>query len=29
MDAAGDSTVDAHEYGVKRMLRVGVIPITL
>jgi nicotinamidase-related amidase len=29
MDAAGDSTVDAHNYGVKRMLKVGVIPITL
>lgn len=29
MDAAGDSTVAAHEYGVKRMLQVGVIPITV
>jgi nicotinamidase-related amidase len=29
MDAAGDSTVDAHNYGVKRMLQAGVIPITL
>lgn len=29
MDAAGDSTLDAHEYGIKRMLQVGVIPITL
>jgi nicotinamidase-related amidase len=29
IDAAGDSTVDAHNYGVKRMLQVGVIPITL
>ena len=29
MDAAGDSTPDAHEYGVKRMLQAGVIPITL
>ena len=29
MDAAGDSTLDAHEYGVKRMLQAGVIPITL
>lgn len=29
MDAAGDSTIDAHNYGVKRMLKAGVIPITL
>lgn len=29
MDAAGDSTLPAHEYGVKRMLQAGVIPITL
>jgi nicotinamidase-related amidase len=29
MDAAGDSTLDAHKYGVKRMLQAGVIPITL
>jgi nicotinamidase-related amidase len=29
IDAAGDSTVDAHKYGVERMLQVGVIPITL
>ncbi len=29
MDAAGDSTVDAHKYGVKRMLQVGVVPLTL
>ena len=29
IDAAGDSTRDAHEYGVKRMLQAGVIPITL
>jgi nicotinamidase-related amidase len=29
MDAAGDSTVDAHKYGVERMLQAGVIPITL
>ncbi len=29
MDAAGDSTVDAHEYGIKRMLQAGLIPITL
>ncbi len=29
IDAAGDSTVDAHKFGVKRMLQAGVIPITL
>ena len=29
MDAAGDSTPDAHKYGIKRMLQAGVIPITL
>ena len=29
IDAAGDSTPDAHEYGVKRMLQAGVIPMTL
>jgi nicotinamidase-related amidase len=29
MDAAGDSTPQAHKYGVKRMLQAGVIPITL
>jgi nicotinamidase-related amidase len=29
MDAAGDSTLQAHKYGVKRMLQVGVVPITL
>ena len=29
IDAAGDSTVDAHKYGVKRMLQAGVVPITL
>jgi nicotinamidase-related amidase len=29
MDAAGDSTIDAHKYGVKRMLQVGVVPLTL
>ena len=29
IDAAGDSTPEAHEYGVKRMLQAGVIPITL
>lgn len=28
VDAAGDSTKDAHEYGVKRMVQAGVIPIT-
>lgn len=29
IDSAGDSTISAHEYGVKRMLQAGVIPITL
>ncbi|MFA5348055.1 MAG: isochorismatase family protein [Methanoregula sp.] len=29
MDAAGDSTHDAHTYGIKRMLQAGVIPITV
>jgi len=29
IDAAGDSTNDAHKYGVERMLQAGVIPITL
>ena len=29
VDAAGDSTLDAHKYGIKRMLQAGVIPITL
>jgi nicotinamidase-related amidase len=29
MDAAGDSTLDAHKYGIKRMLQAGVVPITL
>jgi nicotinamidase-related amidase len=29
MDAAGDSTVEAHKYGIKRMLQVGVVPLTL
>ncbi|MGD0996475.1 MAG: isochorismatase family protein [Candidatus Bathyarchaeia archaeon] len=29
MDAAGDSTPEAHKYGIKRMLQVGVVPITL
>jgi nicotinamidase-related amidase len=28
MDAAGDSTSDAHKYGIERMLQAGVIPIT-
>ncbi len=29
IDAAGDSTPDAHKYGVERMLQAGVIPINL
>ena len=29
IDAAGDSTSDAHKYGVERMLQAGVIPINL
>ena len=29
MDAAGDSTRDAHKYGIKRMLQAGVIPMTV
>ena len=29
MDAAGDSTPNAHTYGIERMLQAGVIPITL
>jgi nicotinamidase-related amidase len=29
IDAAGDSTPEAHQYGIKRMLQVGVIPITV
>ena len=29
MDAAGDSTPDAHRYGVERMLQAGVVPITV
>ncbi len=29
MDAAGDSTPDAHKYGIERMLQVGVVPTTL
>jgi nicotinamidase-related amidase len=28
MDAAGDATKDAHKYGIKRMLQVGVVPTT-
>jgi hypothetical protein len=28
INAAGDSTPEAHKYGIKRMLQVGVIPIT-
>jgi nicotinamidase-related amidase len=29
MDAAGDSTPDAHRYGIERMLQAGVIPLTV
>ena len=29
IDAGGDSTKDAHNYSVKRMIQAGVIPITL
>jgi len=29
MDAAGDSTVAAHRFGIKRMLQAGVVPITV
>jgi len=29
VEAAGDSTYDAHKYGIKRMLQAGVIPVTL
>ena len=29
MDAAGDSTPEAHQFGIERMLQVGVIPITV
>jgi nicotinamidase-related amidase len=29
IDAAGDSTKDAHKYGVARMLQAGVVPMTL
>lgn len=29
VEAAGDSTYDAHKYGIERMLQAGVIPVTL
>lgn len=29
MDTAGDSTPEAHKYGIKRMLQAGVTPITV
>lgn len=29
MDATGDSTPDAYKYGIKRMLQVGIVPVTL
>ena len=29
IDASGDASHDAHEYGVERMLQVGVVPVTL
>ena len=29
IDAAGDSTLEAHRYEIKRMLQVGVVPNTL
>jgi nicotinamidase-related amidase len=29
MDAAGDSTPEAHHYGIKRMIQAGVVPITV
>jgi nicotinamidase-related amidase len=29
VDAAGDSTPEAHHYGIERMLQVGVVPITV
>jgi nicotinamidase-related amidase len=29
IDAAGDSTHEAHRYGVERMLQAGVVPITV
>lgn len=28
IDAAGDASAEAHEYGVQRMLQAGVVPIT-
>jgi nicotinamidase-related amidase len=29
IDAAGDSTLTAHDYGISRMLHAGVIPVTV
>ncbi len=29
MDAAGDSSPESHKFGIKRMLQVGVVPLTL
>jgi len=29
MDAAGDSTPEAHHYGIRRMMQAGVVPITV
>jgi len=29
MDATGDSTPAAHQYGIQRMLQIGVVPLTL
>jgi nicotinamidase-related amidase len=29
MDAGGDSTPDAHQYGIERMIQAGVVPITI
>jgi nicotinamidase-related amidase len=29
MDAGGDSTHQAHKYGIKRMIQAGVIPVTV
>jgi nicotinamidase-related amidase len=29
IDAAGDSTIEAHKCGVKRMVQAGVVPMTL
>lgn len=29
IDAAGDSTLEAHRYGVERMVQAGVVPITV